>query len=154
MNLQASIEQVAGILVREGLAFQTLPGGDSYRVELGEDAVFINFHPWQGDVCISLLSFALQDIDADEAPGAITHAELGDLNDRHHFVKWTFLDGALMAEHDLLGTDLQACELLNAIYALAGATAETVHDLGEQTGGLRWAAACEIAEDEIEVEDE
>jgi hypothetical protein len=151
MDIQASIEQVAGILVREKLAFQTHDDGCSYRLLFGEDAVFIHFSAWHDRIRVYLTAPALQDIDPAEAGGAVVVAKLNELNRSHRFAKWLFDDGTLLAVHDLLGDDLQKSELLNAVYALASAATAVAEELADETGGIRYAEACGI---ELEVEDE
>ncbi len=91
MTTQASIEQVAGILVREGLSFQAHEDGGG---------------------------------------------------------------GMLIAAVDRLGDDLQASELRNAVYTLAGTVNEVAGDLEERVGGMRYAELLEDELEELEVEDE
>ncbi len=154
MDIQASIEQVAGILLREELRFQTHEDGDSYRLLFGQEAVFIHFDRWGDRVRIYLTAPALQDIDPESAGGAAASAALGGLHRSHRFVKWLFEDGTLLAVHDLLGDDLQRSELLNAVYALASAAHNAADRFGEETGGLRYSEYYELEQDEIEIEDD
>ena len=154
MTTRASIEQVAGILVREGLRFQTHEDGDSYRLLFGEDAVFIHFESVGDHVRIALSSPALQDIDEDGAGAAIALNELNRLNVEHRFVKWVFDEGTLIAGVDLLGDDLQASELRNAVYTLAGTVSQVAEELEERVGGSRYGELLEEELDELEVEDE
>jgi hypothetical protein len=147
VDLQASIEQVAGILVREGLCFQMHEDGGSYRLLFAPDAVFIHFDHWDERVRIRLTSPVLQGIGAGGAGHAVVLNRLNDLNRDHAFVKWMLVDGMLMAAHDLLGESLHGRALLNAVFALARAAADAGDALGAQTDGLRYGDAGE-AQDE------
>jgi hypothetical protein len=69
-------------------------------------------------------------------------------------VKWVFDDGRLIAAVDLLGDDLQASELSNAVYALAEAVDEVADELEEHVGGVRYGSLFEDEFEEAEVEDE
>src|SRR4051794_23807575 len=112
MDVEASIEQVAGILGREGLSFQTSDDGRVYRLLFGSTAVFIAFQRWMDEsVVITIYSPILQDM-AEDSPGAAQALNmLNDLNAKHFFSKFTFQHGVLIAEYDLLGDNLQASEL-------------------------------------------
>jgi hypothetical protein len=151
MDIQASIEQVAGILVRANLRFDIHDDGDAYRLLFGEDAVFIRFEAVGERVRIVLTSPALQDLDPEDAGYAVLLNGLNDLNASHRFVKWLVDDETtLLGVHDLLGDTLRADELLNAVYALAGATANAAERFEDVTGGTRYAEAVELVLEEIE----
>jgi hypothetical protein len=152
MDLQASIEQVAGILVREGLRFQVHDDGDHYRLLFEPDAVFIHFEQRGDAVRIFLTSPALQRLDPEDPGYALVLNRLNELNRRHGFVKWIVDDGTLMAVHDLLGDHLQAGELLNALGAMTTAVQEAVKELADEVGGERYAEA--VARELEEIEDE
>jgi hypothetical protein len=141
MDVDASIEQVTGILVREDLKFQLSADGRSHRLLFGSAAVFIDFQPWQDDsVVITLHSPILQDIDPESAGAAQALNILNDLNRSFFFVKFTFLDGILIARYDLLGETLQAGELVNAIYEIAGAADRLDDELAGALGGKPYEA--------------
>jgi hypothetical protein len=152
MDVDASIEQVAGILVREELKFQTAPDGAGYRLLFGSTAVFINFMTWREGVSIIVSAPILQDIDP-AAPGAAAALNrLNELNLNHRFIKFVFDDGALMAIYDLLGDRLQATELLNAVYVVAAAADHLDDELIDEIGGKRFEDVLEEIE-EMEEED-
>ena len=111
--------------------------GRTYRLRFDSAAVFIDFREWQDDsVVIIVHSPVLQDIDPASSPGA-AHALnlLNDLNRSFFFVKFTFRDGVLIARYDLLGETLQAGELVNAIYEIAGAADRLDDELADSLGG-------------------
>lgn len=136
MDVAASIDQVAGILVREGLRYHVSGDGRTYRLRFDSAAVFIDFREWQDDsVVIIVHSPVLQDIDP-ESPGAAQALNLlNDLNRSFFFVKFTFREGVLVARYDLLGESLQTGELVNAIYEIAGAADRLDDELAEALGG-------------------
>jgi hypothetical protein len=136
MDVDASIEQVTGILVREGLRYQMSEDGRTYRLLFGSAAVFIDWDDWQDDgVVITVHSPVLQDIDPESAGAAQALNLLNDLNRSFFFVKFTFRDGILIARYDLLGNTLQAGELLNALYEIAGAADRLDDELASSIGG-------------------
>ena len=139
MDIDASIEQVAGILHRAELKFDTRPDGKAYRLLfVGGEAVFIDFDRWGDDsVLITVSSPALDDIEADSIGAAIALNRLNELNGSHRFVKYLLADGTLMVATDLLGDTLQAGELLNVVFGVAGAAREVVEQLQPEVGGLR-----------------
>jgi len=136
MDVETSIAQVARILTEEGLRFQTAQDGSSYRLLFGSAAVFIDFQAWQDDsVVITLHSPVLQDIDGESVGAAQALNILNDLNRQFFFVKFIYGDGTLFAEYDLLGETLQAGELVNGIFEVAGAADRLDDQLAEQLGG-------------------
>jgi hypothetical protein len=141
VDVAASIEQVAELLVHEGLRYHVSGDGQTYRLRFDSAAVFIDFREWQDDsVVIIVHSPILQDIDP-ESPGA-AHALnlLNDLNRSFFFVKFTFRDGVLIARYDLLGESLQPGELVNAVYEIAGAADRLDDELAGALGGKPYEA--------------
>jgi hypothetical protein len=137
MDVPASIEQVTGILVREGLRYQVSADGETYRLLFGSAAVFIDFDTWQDDsVVITVHSPVLQDIHPESAGAAQALNLLNELNRSFFFVKFTFRDGILIARYDLLGETLQAGELVNALYEIAGAADRLDDELAGLLGGI------------------
>jgi len=136
VDVEASIAQVAGILLEEGLRYHVSGDGRTYRLRFDSAAVFIDFREWQDDsVVIIVHSPVLQDIDP-ASPGAAQALNLlNDLNRSFFFVKFTFRDGVLVARYDLLGESLQTGELVNAIYEIAGAADRLDDELADALGG-------------------
>ena len=132
MDVEASIEQVTGILVREGLRYQMSEDGRTYRLLFGSAAVFIDFNAWQDDgVVITVHSPVLQDIDPESAGAAQALNLLNDLNRRSSSSSSRTATGILIARYDLLGDTLQAGELVNALYEIAGAADRLDDELAE-----------------------
>ncbi len=135
MDRDQSIEQVAGILVREGLGFETRDDGLGYRLVFDSAAVFIGFSPWKDGTVITLSSPILQDIDPDGPGGAAALNILNDLNKNSFFTKFTFEDGTFIVEYDLLADRLQADELMNALSVVATSAEVLDDELVDQLGG-------------------
>lgn len=155
MDIQASIEQVAGILVREDLSFATHEDGDSYRLLFNEDAVFIDFAPWGSDhVRIAVVCPAVQGIAPETAGHVAALARANELNQDHGFVKWVLDGDTLSAVYDLLGDHLQAGELLNAVYTLAHTVNMVAEELVLVTGGERYGELSAEELSELGVEEE
>src|SRR4051812_7017750 len=115
--------------------------GRTHRLLFGSAAVFVDFNDWQDDsVVITVHSPVLQDIDPEGAGAAATLNLLNGLNRSFFFVKFTFRDGALIARYDLLGETLQAGELINAIYEIAGAADRLDDELADSLGGKPFEA--------------
>lgn len=149
MDVNQSIEQVAGILHRADLNFETRADGRAYRLPFhGGNAVFVEFEPYGGDgVRVSLTSPVLDDIEPGSPGEAIALNAVNRLNRRHRFVKFLYTDGTLLAAHDLLGEDLRGPGLVNAVHAMAAAADDVAGELEDETGGLRWADMEEIYEE-------
>ena len=144
MDVEASIEQVTGILVREGLRYSMTEDGRTYRLLFGSAAVFIDFDTWQDDgVVITVHSPVLQDIHPESAGAAQALNMLNALNRSFFFVKFTYRDGILIARYDLLGETLQAGELVNALYEIAGAADRLDDELAEVLGGKPYEVKAE-----------
>src|SRR3954471_7306041 len=144
VDVDASIEQVTGILVREGLKYHMSADRRTHRLLFGSAAVFIDFNDWQDDsVVITVHSPVLQDIHPESAGAAQAFNLLNDLNRSFFFVKFTFRDGILIARYDLLGDSLQAVELVNALYEIAGAADRLDDELADALGGKPYEAKLE-----------
>lgn len=144
MDIDTSIEQAAGIMLREELHFATSRDGRSYRLLFGSAAVFVNFDRWlEESVAIIVSSPIVQGIDPESPGGAQAFNLVNHLNATHYFVKFTFQHGILSARYDLLGDNLQAAELRNAIYAVASAANRLDDDLAEQLGGKAYETVME-----------
>ena len=152
MDIDTSIEQVAGILLRADLSFDTSADGDSYRLLFeGGEAVFVNFGDWIDDaVLITVSSPALQEIEPDGIGAAIALNRVNELNKTTRLVKFMFVDDTLVVVYDLLGDTLKAAELVNAIKAVAHAARQVAEDLQDEVGGQRYEEWVEDPEFEFE----
>lgn len=155
MDVNASIEQVAGILLREEFNFDSAADGRSYRLLFGTAGVFVHVYTWnETSVLIKVHSPVVQDIDPESPGGAEALNLLNVLNQAHVFVKFRLYNGTLIAEYDLLGDTLQAGELRNALLTVAAAADGLDGDLADRLGGKRFDTKLEewdvAHEDEID----
>src|SRR3954453_12978543 len=115
--------------------------GRTHRLLFGSAAVFIDFNDSQdGSVVITVHSPVLHDIDPSSAGAAHALNLLNDLNPSHFFVQFAFRDGSLIARYALFGESLQAGELVNALYEIAGAADRLDDELAEALGGKPYEA--------------
>lgn len=139
MNCQQSLEQVAGILQRAELTFDTSPDRRGYLVPFPAAAVHISVGPWRDSTVVTLTSPVLQEVD-DESPGAaLVLNKVNKLNRRYRFLKFFYRKGRLMAAADVLGDSLTAETLLNVVFGMASASARIADKLAEPSGGLSYA---------------
>lgn len=143
MDMATSIEQVAGILVREGLPFETRDDGRGYRLIFDSAAVFIGFSPWRDGTVITLSSPILQDIDPESPGAAAALNRVNRLNNNSFFTKFVFDDGALIVEYDLLADRLQAGELMNALSVVATSAEVLDDELVDELGGKAFRTVLE-----------
>jgi hypothetical protein len=127
--MQRLIEQVAGILHRNGVEFDTRADGTQYRILLDSSATFVSFSDYGGRSVVSLYSPILQEVDEAGGVGPILEA-LNDLNAASRFGRFVYYPElrVIALEYDLLGDDLQEAELMNAI----GLVSETANAQDEE----------------------
>jgi Putative bacterial sensory transduction regulator len=127
--MQRLIEQVAGILHRNGVEFDTRADGTQYRILLDSSATFVSFSDFGGRSVVSLYSPILQEVDEAGGVGPILEA-LNDLNAASRFGRFVYYPElrVIALEYDLLGDDLQEGELMNAV----GLVSETANAQDEE----------------------
>jgi hypothetical protein len=127
--MQRLIEQVAGILHRNGVEFDTRAEGTQYRILLDSSATFVSFSNFGGRSVVSLYSPILQEVDEAGGVGPILEA-LNDLNAASRFGRFVYYPElrVIALEYDLLGDDLQEGELMNAV----GLVSETANAQDEE----------------------
>jgi hypothetical protein len=127
--MQRLIEQVAGILHRNGVEFDTRADGTQYRILLDSSATFVSFSDFGGRTVVSLYSPILQEVDEAGGVGPILEA-LNDLNAASRFGRFVYYPElrVIALEYDLLGDDLQEGELMNAV----GLVSETANAQDEE----------------------
>ena len=127
--MQRLIEQVAGILHRNGVEFDTRADGTQYRILLDSSATFVSFSDYGGRTVVSLYSPILQEVDDAGGRENILEA-LNDLNAASRFGRFVYYPElrVIALEYDLLGDDLQEDELMNAV----GLVSETANAQDEE----------------------
>jgi hypothetical protein len=137
------IEQVHGILARAEIRFVMGDDRVTYLVPVpgGSAVVWIQFHPWgRAQTMISMKSEVLVDVDVSDENRLQVLEHLNALNQTSLFGRF-HLDAdrsTVILQHDLLGDELQAEELINALYTV-GLLADQADDqlLAEFGSGAR-----------------
>ena len=127
--MQQVIEQVAGILHRNGIEFDTRADGNEYRILLDSSATFVSFSRFGERTMISFYSPVLQEIEEDGRIAEICEL-MNDLNAASRFGRFVYYPElrAIALEYDLLGDDMQEVELMNAV----GLVSETANAQDEE----------------------
>src|SRR6187397_1833983 len=117
------IEQVHGILARAEIRFVLSDDRRRYLVPVpgGSAVVLIDFHPWgREQTMISLRSEVLVDVVVTEENRLQVLEHLNAYNQTSLFGRFHLdADGTtVILQHDLLGDELQAEELINALYTV------------------------------------
>lgn len=150
------IQQVSGILGMSDIAFRADEGKRSFLVPCGSAGVFISFVDRGESTVVSLRAIVLEQVDGS---GERRQKILEALNEKNRSVLFGcfyFDDGHVIVDYQLLGDQLEAPELLNALAALCS-TADAVDDeLRDAIGsGVRatdaWNAAQAAASDPVGV---
>jgi hypothetical protein len=148
-TLEALIDQVAGILNRHQIPYSTNESGEEYGVSQGSAAVFITFNEAIGAPTISLSSPVLVDVDLKDDNFAKAHMLMNDLNCNNYLAKFCLYRdeageiGVVRLEYDLLGSQLQAEELVAALAQIAGMADHFDDPLREGLGGKPFEAKME-----------
>src|SRR4051794_35551194 len=138
------IEQVHGILAGERVEFEVRDDGRAFHVPVpsGSAAVDIDFDRWGRDrTLMRLRACVLQDVevDADNRLEILEH--LNALNQTAVFGRF-YLDAdrsTVVLAHELLGDELDADELLHALYTLGVVADQTDDELQRALGTGRRA---------------
>ena len=124
------IQQVYGILSMNKVEFRTDDEGKSFLVPYGSAGVFVDFRDWaDGQTLVNLHAFVLDEVDAADERRLQILDELNEIN-KSTYVGKVYLDveaKTIVLEHDLLGNDLDADELMGALRTLAS-TADELDD--------------------------
>lgn len=138
------IQQVYGILSMNKVEFRTDDTGKSFLVPYGSAGVFVDFRDWaDGQTLVNLHAFVLDQVDvADERRLKILE-ELNEVNKANYLGK-VYLDveaKTIVLEHDLLGNELDADELMSTLRTVASMADELDDRLRETLGTGRSAKA-------------
>jgi hypothetical protein len=138
------IEQAHGILAGERVAYEVSADGRRFRVPVpaGSAAVEIDFDVWARDrTMIRLRAHVLEDVEVRDSNRVDILEHLNALNQTALFGRF-YLDAdrsTIVLEHELLGDDLDAVELINALYTLGLVADQTDDELQRSVGTGRRA---------------
>jgi T3SS (YopN, CesT) and YbjN peptide-binding chaperone 1 len=138
------VQQVYGILSMNKVEFRTDDTGKSFLVPYGSAGVFVDFRDWSdGQTLVNMHAFVLDQVDvADERRLRILE-ELNEVN-RANYLGKVYLDvdaKTIVLEHDLLGNDLDADEVMGALRTVATMADDLDDRLREAIGTGRSAKA-------------
>jgi hypothetical protein len=136
------IQQVYGILSMNKVEFRTDDTGKSFLVPSGSAGVFVDFRDWSdGKTLVNLHAFVLDQVDVSEERRLKILEELNDVN-KHTYMGKVYLDveaKAIVLEHDLLGDNLEADELIGTLSTIATMADDIDDKLREAIGSGRSA---------------
>ncbi|HEU0194669.1 MAG TPA: YbjN domain-containing protein [Gaiellales bacterium] len=141
--MQQVIEQVAGILHRNDVEFDTRADGNEYRILLDSSATFVSFSRFGDGTMISFYSPVLQEIEEDGRVGEI-YELMNELNAASRFGRFVYYPElrVIALEYDLLGDELQEVELMHALTLISKVANSQDEELKIRLGtGLRFQEA-------------
>jgi hypothetical protein len=141
--MQRVIEQVAGILHRNGVEFDTRADGNEYRILRDSSATFVSFHRFGDATIVSLYSPVLQEVEEADRIGEIFQA-MNDLNASSRFGRFVYYPElrVIALEYDLVGDELQESELMYAVDLISTVANSQDEELKLRLGtGLRFHEA-------------
>jgi hypothetical protein len=151
--MQRVIEQVAGILHRNSVEFDTRADGNEYRILRDSSATFLSFHRIGDSTLVSLYSPVLQEVEEGDRIAEICQA-MNDLNASSRFGRFVYYPElrVIALEYDLLGDDLQEAELMYAVDRISNVANAQDEELKVRLGtGLRFQEAEAINDDDESV---
>jgi type III secretion system-like peptide-binding chaperone len=138
------IQQVYGILSMNKVEFRTDDAGKSFLVPYGSAGVFVDFRDWSdGQTLLNVHAFVLDQVDVAAERRLKILEELNEVNKANYLGK-VYLDvdaKTIVLEHDLLGNDLDADELMGALRTVASMADDLDDRLREAIGTGRSAKA-------------
>jgi hypothetical protein len=142
MGAQEKFDQVAGIFTRHEVPFGVSNDGTSLRVLSGSAAVLVSVVEFGSRSVIHLHSPVVVGLDmSDHDVVGKAFAAANALNRDKYLAKFSVYEGALVAELDLLGEDLQAQELMDGLVILAGIVDDIDDGLATELRGRTYESA-------------
>src|SRR4051794_18714392 len=124
MGARETLDQINGILTRMQMPFETRDDGWGYSVGVGSASVWITADAWGDATAVHLSGAMLEELELDDDDArARAHGAANRLNCSNYFARFCVYENTrtLSVEHDLLGEDLQASELVGALTAVGRA---------------------------------
>jgi hypothetical protein len=143
-NVQRLAEQVHGILSRKGVQFATDDDGMSFEVPYESTACQIEARDWGEQLVIEVKAVVLENLDATGDRRGKILERLNEIN-RDGVFGTIYLAGdenaaVIFLEHQLLGDELEAAELMNALSCVATRADGLDDDLMKELNtGERWS---------------
>lgn len=148
-TVETVADQVAGILARNEIPFSEREDGLEYAVTRGSAVVFVTFRDASVPI-VSMSSPVLQDIDLEENIAAALIC-VNQLNCDQLFAKFCiYPDGTLRLEHDLLGEELSAGDLVASLAHISKMADDLDDQLAEELGGVRFESALDAVQGAVQ----
>ncbi len=132
----AVIDQVGGIMTREGLVYGVSDEGDSYRLLFDSAAVYVDFAGGEDNPVVQLSSPLVMDVPLEGQRDAIL-ARINDINSRYRYIKLGLNGDIIAASLAIPGRNLDGADFSRAMSTMV-ALAEMLDDaLTIEFGGER-----------------
>lgn len=117
MSVEKVADQVRGIFGREKVPFSESDDGAGFQVLSGSTGAFIQLYSWVDKTVVEIYSWVLSDVDSSGDRLLKTLQVINDWNRGSRFgTLWLDPEkGVIVLEHHILGDELDASELMNAL---------------------------------------
>lgn len=147
MGPSESIDQIVGILDRNGFEFERRGDGNTIAVDLDGVTVFAGAQQIESSVYVHIWTHLALDVTMTPEVAAGAYLWVNQQNIAHAFAKFGIYEGTgpddmptgvaqIDIEHDLLANELQAAEFINSVERLADASRETQDNCIQLFGGV------------------
>ena len=141
MQREQAADLVAGILRRD-VPFGSSDDGLAHRVMMGSTAMTILIADWgDDDAAVTLQASVLERMATpdDDPQGYFKSLDtVNEINGRLYFGKLYRRADAIVVDHDLLASKMQADELMNALTIVLNIADDLDDKLKEELGGMTW----------------
>ena len=150
MGPSESIDQIVGILDRNGYEFERRGDGNSLAIDLEGNTVFAGSMQVDSAVYVHLWAHLAIDVELSQEVAAGAYLWVNQQNTSHAFAKFSIYEATdseglpkgiaqIDIEHDLLANELQAPEFINSMLRIDEAVTETQDNCIQLFGGVRLA---------------
>jgi hypothetical protein len=140
VSREGVVDQVRGILDRYEINFHIADTGRQFLARFGSAGVFIDVADDGDRTIVVVHAPILQELElADDARPRLLE-RLNQVNESSRYVKVYVRESIIHAECALLADDLQATDLMNAVYTIAEAADQLDDELAQDFGGKTFEA--------------
>lgn len=133
---EAVIDQVGGIMAREGLVFGMNDEDRSYRLLFDSIALYVDFQGEDDDPIIQLNSPLVMEVPLEGQRDAIL-ARLNDINGRYRYIKTYLQDDVLVASYAIPARNLDGADFMRALEMVVSLAEMLDDSLMIEFGGKR-----------------
>jgi hypothetical protein len=132
----AVIDQVGGIMTREGLVFSSNDEGDAYQLLFDSAAIYVNFAGTQDAPIVKLHSPLVMDVPPEGQRDGIL-ARLNEINMKYRYLKLYLADDIIVAHYAIPGANLDGADFSRAMRMMVSLCEMLDDSLMVQFGGNR-----------------